>query len=171
MTINEALVFVRNCLVGINLSDKMKVIGSGKTVSGFDMLLKIALGADTVNAARTMMFSLGCIQAIRCNTNTCPSGVATQNRGRYRAIDVEMRQHRVANFHDATIQSFLDLVGAMGLTNPDQLSPHLIYRRIANETEKTHAQLYDQLESGNLLGKDAHRDYRDEWKAAKAGAF
>ena len=171
MTINEGLVFVRNCLVGIDLRDKIKMIGSGKTVSGFDMLLKIALGADTVNAARTMLFSLGCIQAIKCNTNTCPSGVATQNRGRYRAIDVEMRQHRVANFQAATIKSFLDLVGAMGLTNPDQLSPHLIYRRVANETEKTYDQLYDQLQSGNLVGKDIHHDYREEWKAAKAEAF
>jgi hypothetical protein len=82
-----------------------------------------------------------------------------------------MRQHRVANYHDATIQSFLDLVGAMGLTNPDQLSPHHIYRRVANETEKRYDQIYNNLEPGNLLGNDIHPDYRDDWKAAKPGAF
>lgn len=171
MTINEGLVFVRNCLAGIELRDKIRMIGSGKTVSGFDMLIKIALGADTINAARTMLFSLGCIQAVRCNTNTCPTGVATQNAERYRAIDVEMRQHRVANFQAATVKSLLDLVGAMGLTNPDQLKPHLIFRRIANETEKRYDQIYNNLETGNLLGKDIHPDYRDDWNEADATAF
>lgn len=95
----------------------MTLIASGKTVSGFDMIKKIAVGADMVNAARTMLFAVGCIQALRCDTNICPSGIATQDPQRNLAVDVALRQQHVANYHRATIRGFLDLVGAMGLAS------------------------------------------------------
>jgi len=110
--INEALVFVHSCLVGIKLRDKIRIIASGKVTTGFDMVTKIALGADLCNAARPFMFSVGCIQALRCNENTCPTGVTTQDPSRIKAIDVEEKSPRVANYHRNTIKSFLDLTGA-----------------------------------------------------------
>jgi len=64
----EGLDFVHNCLVGIGVRDKIRLIASGKTATGFDIVSKLAIGADIVNAARTMMLALGCIQSRACNT-------------------------------------------------------------------------------------------------------
>ena len=86
MPINEALPFVHNTLFGCGIRDKIRIISSGKIATGFDMMHKIAIGADMCNAARAMMFSVGCIQARKCNTNKCPTGVATQDRSRNEAL-------------------------------------------------------------------------------------
>ncbi|MEH6571186.1 MAG: FMN-binding glutamate synthase family protein, partial [Halioglobus sp.] len=75
----ESVFLVHNALVGTGLRGKIKIIASGKTASSFDLLSKIAVGADSVNAARTMMMALGCIQSRHCNTNKCPTGIATQD--------------------------------------------------------------------------------------------
>ena len=90
MPLNEGLSFVHSCLVGANLRDKMRVIASAKVLTGFDMIERIALGADTYNMAHPMLFALGCIQSVRCNTNTCPTGIATQDRARAKAVDVDL---------------------------------------------------------------------------------
>jgi glutamate synthase domain-containing protein 2 len=172
MTANEGLIFVHNCLVGIGKRDQIKLISSGKIATGFDMVQKIALGADMCNAARTMLFAIGCIQAVRCNTNTCPSGVATQDWRRMRAVVVDERKYNVANFHRENIRNFLELVGAMGLSSPDELTPFHIYRRLADETQKTYGELYQYLEPGELLDPSGtSNSYTRDWKAAKADAF
>ena len=77
--LSEGVVFAHNALVGCGLRDKIKIGCSGKVTSGFEMARRIALGADYCNAARGMMFALGCIQAQACHTNRCPVGVATQD--------------------------------------------------------------------------------------------
>ena len=131
MPLNEGLSFVHSSLVGANLRDKIRVIASAKVVTGFDMIEKIALGADMCNMARPMLFALGCIQSVRCNTNTCPTGIATQDRERAKAVDVNLRQKRVSQFHEATVESFLDLVGAMGFESADDLAPDDVHQRVA----------------------------------------
>ena len=169
--INEGLSFAHSCLVGASLRDRLRLIASAKVVTGFHMVEKLALGADMCNMARPMLFALGCIQAVRCNTNTCPTGIATQDRQRAKAVDVESRQIRVANFHDATVESFLDLVGAMGLETPEQLTPDLIYQRVADETERTYDEIYAFLKPGELLGKDINPAFAHHWQKASAEAF
>ena len=79
LPLNEGLSFVHNALVATALRDRIRVIASGKVNTGFSMATKIALGANMCNAARDMMFAIGCIQALRCNSNQCPTGVATQD--------------------------------------------------------------------------------------------
>ena len=106
LPINEGLAFVHSCLVGVNLRNRMHLIASGKVTNGFDMVTKLSLGADMCNAARAMMFAVGCIQALRCNDNTCPTGVATQDRNRARALDVPTKSVGVKNYHNATVESF-----------------------------------------------------------------
>ena len=172
MNANEGLIFVENCLVGINKRENLKIISSSKVANGFDLVQKIALGADMCNAARTMLFAIGCIQAVRCNTNTCPSGVATQDWRRMRAVVVDERKHNVANYHKINIESLLDLVGAMGLSSPDELTPNHIYRRVADETVKTYGQLYPYVEPSHLLhnGK-IDPNYAEHWAVARADAF
>ena len=74
----DGLIFVHNALVGYSLRDKIKVGAAGKVTTAFGMIKRLSLGADIVFAARSMMLALGCIQALKCNTNECPTGVATQ---------------------------------------------------------------------------------------------
>ncbi len=125
----EAVSFVNNALVGVGLRDQIHIIASGKTATSFDLLTKIAIGADSVNAARTMMLALGCVQSKQCNTNHCPTGIATQDPARSQAIDLVDKSERVKNFHDNTLASFYELVGSMGLDDPAKLMPQMIKRR------------------------------------------
>ncbi len=171
MPIQDALVFVQNALVGSGLRERLVLIGSAKTVSGFDMIKKIAVGADMVNAARTMLFAVGCIQALRCDTNRCPSGIATQDPHRNRAVDVELRQQHVANYHAATVRSFLDLVGAMGLDHPGQLGPEHLLRRQGDQRDENYRRLYEWLEPGQLLSGSPPLDWAEDWAAASAARF
>lgn len=172
----EGLNFVHNTLVGVELRDRVRLIASGKIISGFDIVQKMALGADMVNMARPMMFALGCIQARRCHTNTCPSGVATQDARRGRAVDVNYRSIHVRNFHRATLQSCCDLLGAMGISRPENIGPDVVYRRIGDTRAVSYASLLPQLRPGQLLEpptRDVNwkADWGQYWTRASASQF
>lgn len=169
--INEALPFVHNTLVGAGLRDDLRLIASGKVAMGFDMVVKMALGADACNAARPFMFAVGCIQARRCHTNTCPTGVATQDPRRSRALDVGAKSLRVRNFHAATVRSFLDMMGALGCASPEELTPELIYHRADFGAALTYAQLYPCPRAGSWLEPDFEGPYAAEWREASAAHF
>jgi glutamate synthase domain-containing protein 2 len=169
--IAEALAFAHSALLGCNLRDDLRLIASGKIVNGFDMLCMIALGANVCNVARPMMFAVGCIQAMRCHTGKCPTGVTTQDPRRAKAIDVDAKALRVRNYHDATIKSFLTLVGVVGATHPDELSAEMIWRRQANEEPKTFAEIYDYLPRGALLRESVPAPYARDWATASATHF
>ena len=170
--LNEGIILVHNCLKGINVRDKVRIIASGKIITGFDMAVKIALGADLCHSARGMMFAVGCIQSLRCNQNTCPTGVATQDKTRMYALNVAEKAPRVHHFHDATVHSLLEVIGAAGLTSPDELEPKHIYRRINEAEVKHYNEIYPFLEAGQLLiGEDLPSAYQSEWAVASAEAF
>jgi len=166
----EALYYVDQVLTGLNLRNDIRLIASGKTATGFDMLVKIALGADAVNAARTMMMALGCIQSQRCDTNHCPTGIATQNRRRGRAVDIADKHRRVANFHRNTIESFLELCGAMGHDDPEDLSAAEIFLR-QDRQARNFDEIYAPLHPGQLLGEDIPSAYAADWRTAVADRF
>lgn len=166
----EATYYVHQVLVGAGLRNQLKLVSSGLTATGFDMLEKIAVGANTVNAGRSMMLAVGCIQARSCNTNQCPTGVATQDPFRSKAVLVDEKSVRVKNFHKATVHSFLELCGAMGFENPDELTPADLLRRSEDGT-KTFRQLYKPLEDGQLLSEDVPPSYLDDWQVARADRF
>lgn len=169
--INEAVNFVNNCLVGIDVRDKVKVIASGKVATAYDMIMKIALGADACNSARAMMFSIGCIQSLACNTNRCPTGVATQDKHRWVSLDVPDKSRRVANFHKATIESFIELLGAIGKMEPEELSPHDIRRYTDSTTSKSYQDIYPQLKKGELLKSNINPYYEFHWIRASSDKF
>jgi len=171
LMIDEGLSFVHNALVGCGLRDKIRLIASGKITDGFDMMHKIALGADVCNVARPMMFAVGCIQAQRCHTNTCPTGVATQDMRRARAINIDKRGEDVRRYHDATIKSFLDITGSVGVAHPDQLHPGLVWQRQADRTPRSYAELYPATAEGALLGDAVPETYAADWTAASADRF
>ena len=114
MPFAPALIFVNKTLVGLNIRDKIRVIGSGKIISGFSILHAIALGADMCNSARGFMFSLGCIQALRCHNNECPTGVATQNKMLMKGLVVTDKSDRVYHFHKNTLHAANELLAAAG---------------------------------------------------------
>ena len=169
--IDEALIFVHNCLVGTNLREHIRLIASGKIISGFDILTKIALGADMCNSARGMMFALGCVQSRRCHTNTCPTGVATQDPGRRYALDVDTKSQYVANYHAHTVQSFLHVLGAAGLQRPEELHPSHIHRRINERHVLTYAEIYHYMAPNQLLDGTAPKEYLRDWELANANTF
>ena len=169
--LEAGLVFVHNALVGINVRDNIRIICGGKVASGYDLVERIALGADICNSARAMMMSVGCVQSKQCNANTCPTGVATQNRRLQRGLVINEKQYHVANYHKNTMHSFLEIVGAMGLTNPSELKPEFLMRRVSPESVKPLNDVYEYLQPGQLLSKNIPDSFKKDWYAACVDRF
>jgi glutamate synthase domain-containing protein 2 len=171
MPLRDGLNFVHNALIGIGVRDRIKIGASGKIVSAFDIARAMALGADWCNSARGFMFALGCIQSQSCHTDRCPTGVATQDRTRQRALVVSDKQQRVANFHAATIHSLMELTAAAGLDHPNEFKPYHFARRISPDTTLTFAQLYPELKPGELLDGCEDPRFHQAWAMASATDF
>lgn len=129
MPLMDALAIVNKKLIDVDLRHEIKIIASGKASSSFDILKLIAMGADAVNAARAFMLSMGCIQARECNKNTCPVGIATQNRTLVNGLNPEEKKVRVYNYHHAVIHEIKELVAAMGYTSIGSVSPYDFAKR------------------------------------------
>lgn len=168
--LTDGLIFAHNALVGCGLRDRIKIGCSGKIATGFSIVSRLAQGADYTNSARAMMFAVGCIQAQRCQTNTCPVGVATQDPKRARALHVGDKSERVHHFHDNTIASANQLIASMGLTDASQLGPERLRRRISPTEVKTYAELYHYLENGDLL-QAPPAEWLADWAAADPDRF
>ncbi|QTD38568.1 FMN-binding glutamate synthase family protein [Polaribacter batillariae] len=125
----EGLVFINKLLIAYGLKKQIKIIASGKAVDAFDVVRYLALGADAVAMARSFMLSLGCIQARECNLDTCPVGVATQDKDLVKALVVEKKNVRVKNYHHKTIAAIKEMVAAMGISNISDLKPKHVFRR------------------------------------------
>lgn len=163
--LTEGLLTVHNALVGTGLRDRVKVGASGKIATGTDLVKRMVQGADYGNAARAMMFAVGCIQAQRCHTNTCPTGVTTQDPRRARALDVGDKTPRVRRLQEATVASALQIMASMGVTDPAQLRPHMLRRRTDPVTHRSYEELYEWLAPGQLLA-EAPASWAADWQAA-----
>ena len=169
MPLRDGLIFVHSALTGIGVRDKIRIIAAGKIITAFHMFRTIALGADLCNSARGMMFALGCIQARRCNCNTCPVGVATQDPSRVKGLDVNHKARRVARYHSATIRSFLELLSAAGLQRASKICPDHVLRRTDTATIKHLGEIYPVLPKGCLLEQSGAPDsWRGHWQRAAA---
>ena len=151
MPLREAVAFVFDVLTGFDLKKHIKIVSSGKVASGFDLVKNIALGADLCNSARGMMFALGCIQALECNSNTCPTGVATQDPSLMKGLVVEDKTVRVFNFHRLTVASAIELLGAAGLHHTYELTRAYINRRMAPNIMQSYMETYPYIPEGSLL--------------------
>jgi glutamate synthase domain-containing protein 2 len=171
MPLRDGLSFVHNALIGIGVRDRIRVGASGKIISAFDIARAMALGADWCNAARGFMFALGCIQSQSCHTDRCPTGVATQDRTRQRALVVGDKLERVANFHASTMQSLVELTAAAGLDHPSEFQPMHFSRRVSPREVMTFAELYPPLRVGELLRGTSDARFRDAWEMASAESF
>ncbi len=169
--LREGLSFVHNSLVGIGVRDRIKLGASGKIASAFDITRAMALGADWCNAARGFMFAIGCIQSQSCHTDRCPTGVATQDQSRQRALVVPDKANRVAHFHNNTLHALSELTAAAGLEHPSEFHREHISRRISQSEVKTFADLYPEMKSGALLNGTADDRYKTAWDRADAHSF
>ena len=149
--LDDGLNFANNVLRGFGLRDKVTVIAAGKVIDGFSMVTKFALGADICNSARGMMMAIGCIQALRCNSNQCPSGIATQDPELYKLLDVEDKSKRVALFHRRTISQAKDLITAMGISEITEIRKSHVKRRMDVGKIASYEELYEEVELGSFL--------------------
>ncbi len=169
--LDEALIFVHNALVGCGLRSEIRVIASGRVITGFHLAHKIAIGADLCNSARGMMFALGCIQAQECNSNRCPTGVATQNPALVVGLVADDKAQRVRHFQHNTVEAFVELIAAAGLEHPHELRPWHIHRRVSPTRVLHYGEMFDYLEPGELLGDAVPEAYARAWAAATAQTF
>jgi glutamate synthase domain-containing protein 2 len=168
----EGLLFVHNVLVGAGLREQIRIGAAGRIVSAFDILSVLAIGADWTNAARGFMFAIGCVQSLSCHTNRCPTGVATQDKLRQKALVVPDKAQRVANFHRLTLKSLSDMLAAAGLSHPDQVGPQHLVRRVSATEVKQFSELHTFLAPGALLAEPRDEGfYASNWALARAGSF
>lgn len=167
----DGLIFVHNCLLGFGLRKDIKLIAAGKISTGFSVIKKLALGADLTYSARSMMLALGCIQALRCNSNVCPAGVATQNPDLIEGLVVEDKYKRVATFHKQTIENVAHMLGAMGLRKASEVKPwHIVTRYNAFEN-RSYDELFDFVQEGDFLKDKILSQYQDAFKRSSAESF
>jgi glutamate synthase domain-containing protein 2 len=171
MPFMDALAFVHDSLNGFGIRDKTRIIASGKILTGFHIVRAMALGADTCNSARAMMLALGCIQALLCNTNRCPTGVTTQDKWKMAGLVVEDKKQRVANYQQDTVESSVELIAAAGMTDPTQVERSMIYRRVFMNAVKSFAEIYPDVEPGSYLNGAAPEAIRRRLERAKVDTW
>ncbi|MEO9258582.1 MAG: FMN-binding glutamate synthase family protein [Crocinitomicaceae bacterium] len=125
----DALVFVTDTLNKYDLKKTIKVITATKIFTAFDIFKALCIGADVCNSARGMMLALGCIQAIRCDTNECPTGVTTNNPRLEKGLVVAEKWKRVQNYQRNTVVEFLELLAASGCDSLEQLNRSFIFKK------------------------------------------
>ncbi len=150
MPFEEGLVCVSDLLRGYGLKEDIRIIGASKVVTAFDVFRAMCLGADLCNSARGMMLALGCIQALKCHTNRCPTGVTTFDPHLRRGLVVEDKAERVVNYHRTVVSEFLDLLAAAGVTDLSQLGRHRIYRRTEDQGIRSFGEIHPEVDLGSL---------------------
>lgn len=171
MPLRDGLVFVRNCLVGCGLRERLRIGASGKVTTACHIAVNMALGADWCNAARGFMFALGCVQSQRCHTDQCPTGVTTQNPLRQRALVVADKARRVRNYHRHMVRTLSQVVAACGLDDCSELAPHHVCQRVSPTEVRTLDRAYPLVGDGALLQGEGGEEYRRFWDMARAESF
>lgn len=170
--LREGLMLVHNTLVGLDLRKRVKIIVSGKLVSSFDIARVLALGADGCNMARGFMFAIGCIQAQTCHTGKCPTGVTSQDPARFKALVVNVKHQRVAQFHSNTLTALKETAEACGLHDPSEFTPHHLMIRINSREVRSASSQYEWLHPGELLGGSvSHPAFVKFWDMARPDSF
>jgi glutamate synthase domain-containing protein 2 len=121
MSVREALPVVTNLRDEHGLKDRIRLIASGKLVNPGDVAWALAAGADFIVSARGFMFALGCIQALKCNKNTCPTGITTHDPRLQKGLVVERKYTRVARYAESIIHEVETIAHSVGVAEPRQM--------------------------------------------------
>lgn len=135
MPIYESLPQVVDLLNGCGLRQRIKVIASGKLINPVDIAWALCAGADFVNSARGFMFSLGCIQAMQCNKNTCPTGVTTHNKRLQAGLDPVDKAQRVAQYAINMTKEVTTIARSCGIKDPRKFNHQ--HARVMNDNGKS----------------------------------
>ena len=172
MPLLDGLTFVYNCLIGFNIKKEITLFSSGKVTNGFMIFKAFALGADGCNSARAMMMAIGCIQALECNRNTCPTGVATQDPKLMKGLDVEDKKTRVFQYHKNTVASFVELMSAAGLRHQDEINRSHVFQRSSMNKTRKYDKIYPYIVEGCLLKEETvPRKMKEQWSSATPKSF
>ena len=121
LPLKESLPYISNLLIEHDLEQRIRIICSGKMINPSDVAWALAMGADFIVSARGFMLSLGCIQALQCNQNTCPTGITTHNQKLQRGLVPEEKALRVANYHKNLTHDVELIAHSCGVREPRQL--------------------------------------------------
>lgn len=135
LPIKESLPMVVDILSLYGLRDRIRIVASGKLITPSGVAWALCSGADFITSARGFMFSLGCIQALKCNKNTCPTGITTHNEGLQKGLDVEEKAVRVKNFAHKILYGIGLISHSCGVKHPRELSRQ--HCRIVQENGKS----------------------------------
>nr|WP_231731077.1 FMN-binding glutamate synthase family protein [Lacimicrobium alkaliphilum] len=171
MPLRDGVAFVHDCLIGFGLREEIRIIASGKIFSAFHMMRSLALGADLCNSARGMMLALGCVHSLICNTNRCPTGVATQDKRLTRGLDVSDKGQRVARYHKETLHAAVDMASSCGLNNPGQITRSHVFRRVDHQSALRFDQLYPTPAPGSFLNKPYPPSFESYLEESSADSF
>ncbi|WP_040796605.1 FMN-binding glutamate synthase family protein [Nocardia higoensis] len=170
LPLTDGLMTVHNALVATGLRDRIKIGASGKVATGNDIVKRLIQGADYTNSARAMMMAIGCIQAQRCHTNTCPVGVTTQDPKRARALDVTDKAIRVQRFQESTVRQAVQLMASMGAGGPGELTTDMLRKKTSPTMISSYTELYEWLAPGELLAAPPST-WASDWHAASPDSF
>ncbi len=132
----------------------------------------MALGADWCNSARAFMFSVGCIQAQRCHTNTLPGRRRPpRTRKLQRALVVPDKAERVHHFHRNTVHALAEFVAAMGLDHPRELAPHHVVRRVSATQVVSLDEIYPVTSPAALISGTGPDRLQRYWRESTAETF
>ncbi len=118
LPIREALLVVSDMRDAMGLKDRIRLVASGKLVNPGDVAWAICAGADFVTSGRGFMFALGCIQALKCNKNTCPTGITTHDKRLQKGLVVEEKWHRVQHYAESIVKEVETIAHSVGVTEP-----------------------------------------------------
>lgn len=171
MPLEDAVPFVHDVLKGFGLKKHVRLFVSGKITSGFHIARYLALGADACYSARGMMFAMGCVQALQCDRNTCPTGITTTDESLVRGLVPEDKKHKVFNYHRETLNALRDVMIASGLRHTAEISRSLICRRTGLNEIKTLEEIYPSVQEGCLLKEPIPEAYRMMMAISDANTF
>lgn len=153
LSLTESLPVLVDKLVEYDLRDRIKIIASGKLITPGMVAWALCVGADFVNSARGFMFALGCVQALRCHKNTCPTGITTHNKWLTRGLNPKNKAVRIYHYVKNLTNEVGIICHSCGVEEPRELRRH--HARIVSEhgTSVSLADIYPPKEKGSKISK------------------
>lgn len=151
LPVKESLPWLCGLLEEAGLKERIKIIVAGKLVTPSMVAWALATGADFINSARGFMFALGCIQAMQCHKNTCPTGITTHNAKLQKGLNPQDKAERVAAYQHNLTKSVAMIAHSCGVADPRQLKPEHIHLVMANGYSRPMSEV--QPQPAKLLGE------------------